>query len=104
MRNIVAGTAPSRKMPEARMIVETWMTNQYEWSAGTSGPTGVDAISPSTPSSTTSASVTNSPRCRIDIRLNRTPNHTVDPTNVTDSVNSYMLPHGIRWAATARVT
>src|SRR4051794_26620339 len=32
-RNIAAGTAPIRKMPEARMIVETWMMNQYEFRA-----------------------------------------------------------------------
>src|SRR4051812_46720798 len=40
-RNRAAGTEPSRKMPDEMITVETWMTNQYDFSAGTSGPTGV---------------------------------------------------------------
>ena len=39
IRYAAAGTTPSRKMPEAKTIVDTWMMNQYDWSAGISGAT-----------------------------------------------------------------
>jgi hypothetical protein len=51
----------------------------------------------------TSTSVTNRPRCRTAGRRLRTTSHAAEPTNVTDRMNSYMLPHGIRSAAMPRV-
>src|SRR5690606_27144774 len=39
IKNRAAGTKPTSRVPDASTAAETWMTNQYEFSAGTSGLT-----------------------------------------------------------------
>src|SRR5262249_42776216 len=95
---------PTSRMPDATEAAVTWMSSQYEFSAGTSGPAGAYSTMPSRPSSRATASAAKSPRWRRFGRRTTTASQTVMPTNDPASTNSYMLPHGTRCAAKPRVT
>ncbi len=101
IRNSAAGTKPSRKMPEARTIAEvTWIDEPVRVQRRHQrADRRVQPISPPTPSSTTSGerheqAERAGPPGRRDQRAPARPADADEASR--DSMNSYMLPQGIR--------
>src|SRR5215207_3990534 len=94
--------APTRNAAPEIMAPSTWITSQYECSAGTSGPGGTNT-SADRPSTTVPKPVMIGPSQSI-AQIRTSTMYAVRAASVAAQPNSYMLPHGTRSADRPRAT